>query len=248
MNKMFGPLAILLMAPIAICAQISSVELDAGPSYNFAWKDHGTIEDTIETLTKLNYTLGGLVNFGMGPAFELQTGLRYATKGQRYEYCHANATGTDYECFDKYLIINLNYIEIPLALRYHFMQSEAAKVFAMAGVQYGFASVKTDNYADILAGSGSADSRYNNGDLSLLAGLGISRKIGKNMSVNFTWRGEFGLLDILSDSPFPEGAAFDRGTSFAYENLKGRKHKLTGVQFGFQYHFAKKEKDGGARK
>lgn len=226
-----------------IFAQVKSLEISAGPSYNFSWKDHGTLSDTLETLTTLNTNVGISAVFSLGNSLDLLGGVRYQTKGQKYEYCYDNG-GNAYECSDKTLKINLNYIEIPLFLRYYFMQSNSTKVFLGLGMQFNTLAKATDNYADFLENSGDVSQRYNSNNLSTLFGIGVSRKISKKLNINFSWNGEWGLSKVFASDAFPSGATFvTRGTPFVNQSSANQKHLLTSVQIGLQYYFSTPESD-----
>lgn len=127
MKRFMVVLATLALALVAEAASaqdtgVVSKGIKVGLSaYSFGGEDSDAIFSDWATNSRLGLAVGGFVTFALGPNFSLQPELLYVMKGVGYE-----------READRWKF-NLNYIDLPVLLKYRFATTGSARPNLFAG-------------------------------------------------------------------------------------------------------------------
>jgi len=152
-----------------------------------------SLQTDMKNLTDL--TIGGFYNFPFTEKLSFQGELRYTRKG----FKQVQALGND----KNIVKLKLQYLEIPLMVKYSFPVSETLIPYVVGG---GYASLKlhAKNYA-YTEGSNTQvvtdmDEFFNRIDLGILGGVGVKYQWNDFMCFNLEARYCLGFKDIYKDT------------------------------------------------
>lgn len=114
-----------------------------------------------KTTSLVGFHVGGFVSFFLGNNFALQPEVLFSSQGAKYENANHKEN------------LKINYINVPLMLKYR----SAGGLYVEAGPQLGF---------KISESSSSIDSLGKSSDLSIAGGIGYHSKIGFGIGARYT--------------------------------------------------------------
>jgi Outer membrane protein beta-barrel domain len=130
--------SVFILLTILVNGQSSklSVGITGSPDYyNYQFKSIAGFPE--EYKTKLNYSLGILMDYNFSEKFSFQTGLIYSTKGYNVNYSWIGSDLND-PAIPLTSRFNINYLDIPILVSYNFLNKENFSLFTSAGIVTSF--------------------------------------------------------------------------------------------------------------
>ncbi|MBU1181638.1 MAG: PorT family protein [Proteobacteria bacterium] len=183
MRKVFG-----LVCAMMFIAGISSVA--RAQDLSFGWKaglNMANLTDAGEGVSykaKTGIALGGFAVFKVNDNLSIQPEFLYTQKGNKIEYSYEDLVGFDalwnpiYETVTEKFKVKLDYIEIPVLVKYSFSPGESTCPFIFAGPALGILmSAKAD--------STNIKSDCNSLDIGLVLGGGVELESGVSIDLRY---------------------------------------------------------------
>lgn len=157
--------------------------------------------------SRLSYNVGLFAEYGFNPRLFLLTGINYDQRGFTYKDGD-KTTGTD-------ATLKARYLEVPLLLRYNFLEKETFDLYFLGGGSFAFLTggkVTGSNYVN--GEEGSIDYKitdsYNSSSFGIKLGLGAEIPFADNRGATFfDVRYNFGLSDVITQGGYYESTEID---------------------------------------
>ena len=161
------------------------------------------------------FAYGGQISMGFTYQFGLRIEAMVSRQGQRY------TTASNYVIPNFQTDVKLDYIQIPVLLRYTGSLARVKTAFQMfGGPQFGMlrrARVETSTFKT------DAMSSYQSSDLSAVLGFGLTREVLNNLFFQASFRLAYSLKNIEVEKP----------------NREPSQNAVAGIQLGVAYVFGK---------
>ncbi len=166
---------------------------------------------------KMRYTFSFDVGFNMGvnftKCFGMRSGFSYSYLGQGQDYLTNTA--------ERNISKKLNYLKIPVLLKFNSNPKKKCAFLATMGVDCGFLLNGKTTVDDIDVPGFDLLDHYNGLDLSAVAGMGWQVRIRDHSNLNFMFRASYSMLNI-------EKPVVGRNDA---------NHLLIGLQIGYNFVF-----------
>lgn len=187
-------------------------------------------------------TFGLAAGLNLGFNFTNNIGIRsgftfISTQGMNYK----SDIGSGYEPS-----IKMNYMKVPLMLKFNSDPSASTSFLFTAGVNFGFlTSAKSEGFADglvdiasfelaapnafVTQNSDDLTANYNGFDIQPQIGLGMQANLTSNLNLNFMITAAYSIGDIeQKNNPY-------RTLALAYDRKASANHLIGGFQIGVNY-------------
>jgi hypothetical protein len=209
MRKFVTVLGLALLSALqAAPAQAQGVEIGFKGGLNFAkFGGKDASGEGVESSNLTGYTVGGLLNFGLGSVLSFQPELLYTLKGSTYKSLEGDGK------------FKFGYVDVPLlaVIRTPLQGAMPIRPYLLAGPVLGF---RADCSVEVTDGTSSASTKCSNGgdfvdfkktDVGLALGGGVGVPVGAG-SLLFDARYGMGLTKLDNSS----NAADVKNRSFAF--------------------------------
>jgi hypothetical protein len=157
--------------------------------------------------SRLSYNVGLFAEYGFNLRFFLLTGINYDQRG--FTYKEGDKTnGTDAS-------LKARYLEIPLLLRYNFLERETFDIYFLGGGSFAFLTggkITGSNYENGVEGSidNKITDSYNTRAFGIKLGLGAEIPFADNKGATFfDVRYNLGVGDVISQGGYYENSDID---------------------------------------
>ena len=171
------------------CFSQWKIELQGG--VNISTYDLKNQSEYAEISSKTGLVIGGIIVYSLNDQIELNSGLRYIQKG-----AHVVFNAVVFQADNK---LNFNFLEIPLHLKYLFVNS-SFKPFISAGIDLSYlALAKVAGTVDGNPIEDDVTEQFDKFELSLDGGLGLEYEADNNISYILSSNYSYSLVKVDQD-------------------------------------------------
>lgn len=212
-------------------AQKHSISINYKPSFTYFGQQiqsfHNYYFHSRSGDVTFNNTANILYSYNLSSKIKVTTGLEYSQQGQNISFIADSAfPGSN----KKDLVIELNYLRMPLTIEYSIFKIKKSEIKVYSGISFGIVTKRNDNYQSIILEYillPSAVKRYKNQDWAIPFGINYQRALSRNTNAIFGVE----YLTGLTNS-FTINGASQFGVLSEFDNSKQKRISLT-IGIGF---------------
>ena len=170
--------------------------------------------DNLNFRATIGYNVGANVGYNFTNSIGIRSGIGFSAQGQNYINDNTNIPSA----------IKLNYLKVPVLLKFNSDPQSATAFLATVGVDMGFLAggKATVDGEEVPSEFFDVKEVYNSFDLAAVVGLGLQARITDQINLNFMLRVSYSLLDIENADFKPVGR-------------ESANHMIGGFQIGANY-------------
>jgi hypothetical protein len=213
MKKLSILFAALAFSTAAFAQKGLELGLNIAPQNTWIFNQQDFDEgDNLNFRATIGYNVGANVGYNFTNSIGIRSGIGFSTQGQNY---------ID-DNFDIPYAVKLNYLKVPVLVKFNSDPQSATAFLATMGVDMGFlAGGKATIDGEEIPNYDVKDD-YNAFDLAAVIGLGLQARLTDQLNLNFMLRVSYSVMDIEKESAKPLGR-------------ESANHMIGGLQIGVNY-------------
>ncbi len=168
--------------------------------------------DELNFRATIGYNVGANVGYNFTNSIGLRSGIGFSAQGQNYIN----------DNFDIPSAIKLNYLKVPVLVKFNSDPQSATAFLATMGVDMGFLMGGKATVDGVEVPGLDVKDYYNSFDLAAVIGLGLQARLTDQLNLNFMLRVSYSLLDIENED-------------FKDVGRESANHMIGGLQIGANY-------------